>query len=531
VKARLSISLFVLILLAVNVLLVFSPIDFALRRGAISFPARSVYKPLLLLDGAFVLNLLIARRRPVFPEVSWLSRASRLQFAVLLAVVVSAVYLPVLSVNFQHHDWTHRHISASLNSLSTTGHLFLTRQADGMYRPLTFLSLAVDYHVFGPHLWGYHLQSIAIHVLNTLLVGLLATHLGLSQWSSRFAALLFGLASVHFEAILWPAARFDLLATLFSCLTLLFFLRHRHALAVLSFIAAVLSKEVAYSLLLVIPMLVFTRRIWKFEITRTKIVVFLGLLVACAAVLVAVRFAVYGSIGGYSDLQGHSVHFVLTAKSIYLLIVNSLALSVFGINTTVAHSVAAAIIVIAFACIVVTISASYAGDHGREKCTLVVLTLMSAAPVVNVIGWIQPSLQHSRHLYWPSVWMVLLLALALEQCRWRSAFALMFLVVQAVGLTYNIRVYRDLFERTGQIASRIEREAHAVADVTEVRLVGVPESPNGVFYFSDELTKRINDALPGVVVRSCHRIMDCDMPDTRALSYKWDGEVGSLIRR
>jgi hypothetical protein len=339
------------------------------------------------------------------------------------------------------------------------------------------------------------------------------------------------LAAIHFEAILWPAARFDLLAMLFSCLTLLFFLRQRHALAVLSFIAAVLSKEVAYSLLLVIPMLIFTRRIWKFEVTRTKIVVFPGLLMACAAVLVAVRFAVYGSIGGYSDLQGHSVHFVLTAKSIYLLIVNSLALAVFGINSTVAHSVAAAIIVAAFACIVVTISVSYAGGHGREKWALVVLILMSAAPVVNVIGWIQPSLQHSRHLYWPSVWMVLLLALALERCRWRSALALMFLVVQAAGLTYNMGVYRNLFERTAQIASHIQREAQAEAGITEVRLMGVPESPHGVFYFSDELTKRLNEALPGVLIRSCQTIGDCGTPDPRALSYQWDGGERTLIRR
>jgi hypothetical protein len=527
-----KIPFIVLALLAVNVFLVFVPAGHLTRPGGVSFPAHTVYKPLLLLDGAFVVYLLIARRR-VFPlEVSWLSGASWPQFALFSIAVVSAAYLPGLSVNFQHHDWTHRHISAGIDSLSTIGHIFAMPQADGMYRPLTFLSLAIDYHVFGSHLWAYHVQSIAIHLLNALLAGLLAAQLGFGAWTSRFAALLFGVAAIHFEAVLWPAARFDLLAMLFCCLTLLFFLKQWYLLSVFSFIAAVLSKETAYSLLLVIPILLFTRRLWSIEpISRAKVVVFLGWLVACAAVLVAVRVAVYGNVGGYSDLQGHSVHFVVTAKSIYLLIVNSLALAVFGINTTVAHSVAAAVIVVAFAGVVLAIAAAYAGADDRRKWTLVALTLMSAIPVVNVIGWIQPSLQHTRHLYWPSVWITLLLALALERCRWRSALELLFLLVQIAGLTYNIWVYRDLFERTGQMANRIEHEALAAGDVREVRLLGVPETPSGVFYFRDELNRKIAAALPGVVVRWCDGVTDCGTADSGALSYEWDGGERALVRR
>src|SRR5207237_4955590 len=116
-----------------------------------------VYKHCRRLDGAFVLYLLIAPKRVFVLPVSWLSRASWPQFVLLSTAVVSAAYLPGLSVNFQHHDWTHRHISAAMNTLSTIGHIFVMRQADGMYRPFTFLSLAIDYHVFGSHLWTYHI--------------------------------------------------------------------------------------------------------------------------------------------------------------------------------------------------------------------------------------------------------------------------------------------------------------------------------------------------------------------------------------
>src|SRR5205085_12261394 len=135
-------------------------------------------------------------------------------------------------------------------------------------------------------------------LLNALLTGLLAAQLGFSASTSRFAALLFGVAAIHFEAVLWPAARFDLLATLFSCLTLLFFLKQWYVLSVFSFVAAVLSKETAYSLLLLIPILLLTRRLWNIEsIRRAKVVGFFGALAACAALLIAARFMVYGSVG------------------------------------------------------------------------------------------------------------------------------------------------------------------------------------------------------------------------------------------
>ena len=178
-----------------------------------------------------------------------------------------------------------------------------------------------------------------------------------------------------------------------------------------------------------------------------------------------------------------------------------------------------------FVCVVLAISALYAGNDWRRKWALVALTLLSALPVVNVIGWIQPSLQHSRHLYWPSVWVTLLLALALERCRWRSALALAFLSVQAAGLTYNIWVYRDLFERAGQIASRIEREALAAGGITEVRLLGVPETPNGVFYFQDEIKERVGRALPGVTVRVCENTQNCLTSDpAHTFTYVWDAK-------
>ncbi|HWR49725.1 MAG TPA: hypothetical protein VN428_01365, partial [Bryobacteraceae bacterium] len=267
----------ILILLAINVLAVFAPGDSVVRISGLKFPAQTVYKPLLLLSGGFVLWLLFLRRCVfTFPvrlrTLPALGRLTTLQFALLLTAMAGAVYLPSLQVNFQHYDWTHRHISASLTSLAAFGRLFVTPQPDGMYRPLTFISLWADYRLFGDQLWGYHFQGIALHMLNAGLVGVLAVRLGMARPAGRLAALVFGVASIHFEAVVWPAARFDLLATTFTCLALIFFLqfwraegvRLGHAsICLLSFTAAVLNKETAYSAVLVIAALVATHRLWK----------------------------------------------------------------------------------------------------------------------------------------------------------------------------------------------------------------------------------------------------------------------------
>ncbi len=178
-----------------------------------------------------------------------------------------------------------------------------------MYRPLTFLSYWVDYRLFGNHLWAYHLQSIAFHILNALLVAALAVELGFSGDVPRLSAALFGLAAVHFEPVLWPAARFDLISCAFTLMSFLFFLKYCRQdrrstvwlpLTVLTFVAGVLNKETSYSVLLLVPALLLSFRFWNLgKLSAKNAALALGLLFASGACLVGVRFAVLGGIGSY----------------------------------------------------------------------------------------------------------------------------------------------------------------------------------------------------------------------------------------
>lgn len=462
-----------------------------------------------------------------------LARLGDFHFALLAAGIAFALYLPALGINMLFHDWTHRHISASLASLAAMARLFVVPQADGMYRPLGFLSLWFDYRIFGPHLWGYHLQSIALHALNAALAGVLAAHLGFRRSQVRLAVLIFALAPVHFEAVIWPAARFDLLAATFALLSLILFLKHWHdagvvtrwgVLSILCLIAAVLCKESAYSVGLLVPALILTGGIWNRKpLGQRKAAIFIGATAVTLGALIAIRFLVYNGIGGYSDMHGQSIHTTLSVRSIYSLAVNSIALPVFGINATVPGAVWPGVMLVCFCVIAVLIAGRRIEGKSKRQWTLLLLALLSAIPAANVIGWIQPSLLHSRQVYWPSLWIAFFLASILDR-RSSRALIVLFLLVEASAASYNVWVYRDAMNRADRIASRIQQDVGAMGGgAVEVRVLGVPNNPNGVFLFREELNERIARAVPQAMVRVCERPSGCAADaGTRSAVYEWD---------
>ena len=102
------------------------------------------------------------------------------------------------------------------------------------WSPLTWISHALDYAVWGLNPLGHHLTNNILHAANTFLVVFLVirlleawkgktTHSGLSPFVNErtmlieagTAGLLFGLHPVHVESVAWVAERKDLLCALF----------------------------------------------------------------------------------------------------------------------------------------------------------------------------------------------------------------------------------------------------------------------------------------------------------------------------
>lgn len=120
-----------------------------------------------------------------------------------------------------------------------------------LYRPLTLLSLGLDFQLFGEAAWGYHLTNVLLHSANSLLLYALARDLLGAERAALWAALLYASHPLQTEVVAWVSARGDLLASLFSLSALL--ARKRRGLAYLLYAGACLSKETA----MILPVALF----------------------------------------------------------------------------------------------------------------------------------------------------------------------------------------------------------------------------------------------------------------------------------
>lgn len=163
-------------------------------------------------------------------HVAWLAAG-----AVLVALVVTTVHWPALSARALAID-DDSYLTANplvQNPSPDNAWRFLTEVLEpstvaGYYQPLTMISLMLDTALGGgpDHLRPYHRTSLALHVLNTILILLLLYQLFGNPAAAILVALLFGVHPLTVEPIPWVAERKTLLATLFALGCLILYVRH-----------------------------------------------------------------------------------------------------------------------------------------------------------------------------------------------------------------------------------------------------------------------------------------------------------------
>jgi Tfp pilus assembly protein PilF len=88
------------------------------------------------------------------------------------------------------------------------------------WQPLTWLSLMLDYKMYGTSAGGYHVTNVLIHLSNTLLLFFIFARMTGGLWKSGFVAALFAVHPLHVESVAWVMARKDVLSTMFWLLTM-----------------------------------------------------------------------------------------------------------------------------------------------------------------------------------------------------------------------------------------------------------------------------------------------------------------------
>jgi Flp pilus assembly protein TadD len=185
---------------------------------------------------------------------------SRHEVLVCLFLVVTtlAVYWQVGNHEFINLDDTqyiteNQHVQKGLASESITWAFSITDIS--YWHPLTWLSLMLDYELYGTNPRGYHLTNVALHTLNALFLFLILRWMTGSLWRSAFVAALFALHPLNVESVAWAVERKNVLSTFFWLLTLLAYSNYsmlptlsRYLLLVLFFGLGLMTKPMLVTL-------------------------------------------------------------------------------------------------------------------------------------------------------------------------------------------------------------------------------------------------------------------------------------------
>jgi protein O-mannosyl-transferase len=198
--------------------------------------------------------------------------------AVLLIGVISLfTYYPALSngLILNWDDGTYIKNNQHIQSLSLDNiYWMFTAFYASNWHPLTWLSHAIDYALYGSDPWGHHLTSVIFHALNSIWVFVLSIFLvyivekpsnEIFNFSNifnpkRFAvalltAILFAIHPQHVESVAWVAERKDMLFFFFFIPSLLSYViysqtntKRWYVLSLVFFALSLLSKPMAVTL-------------------------------------------------------------------------------------------------------------------------------------------------------------------------------------------------------------------------------------------------------------------------------------------
>jgi tetratricopeptide (TPR) repeat protein len=193
-----------------------------------------------------------------------------------LAAVTLLAFSPILANGFVDWDDTKNLLdNPHYRGLGWTQLRWMATQSHhGHFVPLTWLTLALDYVVWGMNPAGYHLTSLVIHatattvlyfVARTLILRVTSATAGAVTVGGATAALLFGLHPLRVESVAWATERRDVLSGLFFLLTVLAYVRSTAATgarrrwllgaSVAAHLAALLSKSITITAPIVLVVL------------------------------------------------------------------------------------------------------------------------------------------------------------------------------------------------------------------------------------------------------------------------------------
>lgn len=415
--------------------------------------------------------------------------------SVATTLVCCAIYLRALSCGFVGlDDPVYVLDNSAIRSLD--GDFIatvFTQPHAGWWMPLTWISLAVDYRIWGLNPLGYHLTNILLHSFNAGLVTLIADKLlqerfARGAYATRLypvmlllAGLLWGIHPLRVESVAWVTERKDVLNGLFTLASILCYLsyaRKREAgdagvewsyrLSLLLFICSLMAKSVS----VVLPFLLLIVDWYPLERLRRGRVVSLLIekvpffAISAAMALLTVMIAAQRDILIHSDTLPLVMRLLISGNALFeycrLLLFPVGIIPLYVIPNPIPYTFAVnSLAMVAFTCACV-----YAAN--RCRC-LLAAWLCFVIPLLPVLAFFQNGDQShaSRFTYLPSLAPSILMAVVLvivytraaERWQGYSRLVAAFTLVLLVGYSSITQRLIGVWQDTGTMWSRvIERQ-------------------------------------------------------------------------
>ncbi|MDO8649622.1 MAG: tetratricopeptide repeat protein [Candidatus Peregrinibacteria bacterium] len=178
-------------------------------------------------------------------------RISPIYIALAIAATVLVIYLPHVGhafVSFDDGVLIYSNPAVQEFTPRAIKYIFTSYDPE-LYVPLTLLTYQIEHALFGLAPWIYHLTNILLHAANAALVFAIVTALAGRRSVGVIAGFLFAVHPLHTEAVLWAAARKDVLSAFFFLLSIGLYLQYCRtsrkkfsALSIMSFALGLLAK-------------------------------------------------------------------------------------------------------------------------------------------------------------------------------------------------------------------------------------------------------------------------------------------------
>jgi protein O-mannosyl-transferase len=184
--------------------------------------------------------------------------------SIALLTITLVIYLPViLHGGFIWDDPQYIVRNPTLRDASGLIAIWIHPTSIPQYYPLVHTTFWIEYHFWGLHPAGYHLDNVLLHGLAAIL--LYRTLQILRIPGAWLAAAIFAVHPINVESVAWATERKNVLSAVFYFSSLIAYLRFAgvhwriYFLSLLFFLAALLSKSVTCSLPAAIVLLIYWR--------------------------------------------------------------------------------------------------------------------------------------------------------------------------------------------------------------------------------------------------------------------------------